>query len=66
MLWYRAAAVAPIKPLAWELPYAAPAAPQKAKKKKKKKKKKRKKKKKKGVIHIIKAGRGNKSSGLRG
>ena len=37
-LWHRSAAVAPIGPLAWELPYAADSA-LKIKKKKKKKKK---------------------------
>ena len=37
-LWCRPAAVAPIQPLAWDLPYAAPVA-LKIKKKKKKKKK---------------------------
>ena len=40
-LWWRPAAVALIRPLAWELPYAESAA-LKSKKKKKKKKKKRK------------------------
>ena len=41
-LWRRSAATAPIRPLAWEPPYAAGAAlkQQKTKKKKKKKKKK--------------------------
>ena len=34
-LWYRVAAVAPIQPLAWELPYAAGAALKSKKKKKK-------------------------------
>ena len=36
-LWHRLAAVAPIRPPAWELPYAMSAALKKAKKKKKKK-----------------------------
>ena len=36
-LWLRPAAVAPIRPLAWELPFATPAALKKKKKKKKKK-----------------------------
>ena len=39
-LWHRPAAAAPIRPLAWEPPYAAGVALEKAKKKKKKKKKK--------------------------
>ena len=34
-LWYRLAAPAPIRPLAWELPYAEGAAPQKINKAKK-------------------------------
>ena len=38
-LWYRPAAVAPIRPLAWEPPYAAGAALETTKKKKKKKSK---------------------------
>ena len=38
-LWCRPAAVAPIRPLAWEPPYAMGAALEKTKKKKKKKKK---------------------------
>ena len=38
--WHRPAAIAPIRPLAQEPPYATGAAPEKAKKKKKKKKKK--------------------------
>ena len=38
-LWCRPAAVAPIQPLAWELPYAVGAALKSQKKKKKKKKK---------------------------
>ena len=37
-LWYRPAVVVPIRPLAWEPPYAAGAALEKEKKKKKKKK----------------------------
>ena len=37
-LWHRPAAAAPIRPLAWEPPYAAGVALEKAKKKKKKKK----------------------------
>ena len=45
-LWHRPAAVAPIQPLAWELPYAKSVA-LKSKKKKKKKKKERMKKRKK-------------------
>ena len=46
-LWHRLVAVAPIRPLAWEPPYAAGVAlkGQKTKKEKEKKKKKRKKKK---------------------
>ena len=39
-LWCRSAAVAPIGPLAWELPYAAGAALKRKKRKEKKKKKK--------------------------
>ena len=39
-LWHRLAATAPIRPLAWESPYAAEAALEKAKRKKKKKKRK--------------------------
>ena len=39
-LWSRPAATAPIKPLAWESPYATRAALEKAKRQKKKKKKK--------------------------
>ena len=42
-LWCRPAAVAPIRPLAWELPYAMGAALKSKKTKKKKKKKKEKK-----------------------
>jgi len=38
-LWHRPEAIAPIRPLAWEPPYAVGAALEKAKKKKKKKKK---------------------------
>ena len=38
-LWHRLAAAAPIRPLAWEPPYATGAAQEKAKKKKKKKSK---------------------------
>ena len=45
-LWHRPAAVAPIRPLAWEPPYAAGAAQRNSKKTKKKKKKKKKKPKK--------------------
>ena len=37
LLWYRLAAVSPIQPLAWELPYAANAALKSKKKKKKEK-----------------------------
>ena len=33
-LWHRLAATAPIRPLAWEPPYAAGAAPEKAKRQK--------------------------------
>ena len=40
-LWRRAAAIAPIRPLAWEPPYATGAALEKAKRQKKKKKKER-------------------------
>ena len=36
-LWHRMAATAPIRPLAWEPPYATGAAPEKAKRQKKKK-----------------------------
>ena len=46
-LWHRPAAMALIRPLVWEPPYAMGAAQEKAKKKKKKKKKQKKKKKKK-------------------
>ena len=42
-LWHRLAAVAPIRAVAWELPYATGAALKKQKKKEKKRKKKRKK-----------------------
>ena len=42
-LWYRLAAVAPIGPLAWELPYAIVAALKDQKKKKKKRERERKK-----------------------
>ena len=37
-LWYRSAATAPIRPLAWEPPYASGVALEKTKKKKRKKK----------------------------
>ena len=40
-LWYRPAATAPIRPLAWEPPYAMVSGPRKGKKTKKKKKKKK-------------------------
>ena len=40
-LWHRPAATAPVRPLAWEVPYAMGAALKRLKKKKKKKKKKR-------------------------
>ena len=40
-LWHRLAAAAPIRPLAWELPYAAGVAQKRKKKKKERKKKKR-------------------------
>jgi len=40
-LWRRLAATAPIRPLAWEPPYAAGAAQEMAKRQKKKKKKKK-------------------------
>ena len=40
-LWHRPVAIAPIRPLAWEPPYAAGAALEKDKKTKKKKKKKK-------------------------
>ena len=46
-LWLRLVAIAPIRPLAWELPCAVGAALEKAKRQKKKKKKKKKKKRKK-------------------
>ena len=39
-LWHRLAATAPIRPLAWEPPYAAGTAQEMAKRQKKKKKKK--------------------------
>ena len=45
-LWHRPVATAPIRPLAWEPPYAAEAAQRNSKKTKKKKKKKKEKKKK--------------------
>ena len=48
-LWCRPVATAPIRPLAWEPPYAAGAALQKAKTKKKKQKKKTKKERKKEI-----------------
>ena len=41
LLWRRLEAVVPIRPLAWESPYAVSAALKKQKKKKKKKKKKK-------------------------
>ena len=41
-LWHRPAATAPIRPLAWEPPYAVRAAQEMAKRPKKKKKKKKK------------------------
>ena len=44
-LWCRLAAIAPIRPLAWEPPCAAGAAVEKTKKKKKKERKKEKKRK---------------------
>ena len=40
-LWHRPAATAPVRPLAWELPYAAGSSPRKGKKKKEKEKKKK-------------------------
>ena len=40
-LWHRPAAIGPIRPLAWEPPYALDAALEKAKRQKKKKKKKK-------------------------
>ena len=43
--WHRLAATAPIRPLAWEPPYAMEAAQENAKRKKEKEKKKKKKKK---------------------
>ena len=49
-LWRRLAAVALIRPLAWDPPYTAGAALKKAKKKKKKKKKKKERKKKKLIL----------------
>ena len=45
-LWGRLVAIAPVRPLAWEPPYAEEVALQKAKKTKKKKKKKKKERKK--------------------
>ena len=41
-LWHRLAAVAPIRAIAWELPYATGAATKKKKKKKRKEKKRKK------------------------
>ena len=46
-LWRRPVAIAPIRPLAWEPPYATGAAQERAKRPKKKKKKKKRKKRKK-------------------
>ena len=43
-LWHRLAATGPIRPLAWEPPYAVGAVLEKAKRQKKKKKKKKKEK----------------------
>ena len=43
-LWGRPTAIAPIRPLAWEPPYAAGAAPEETKRPKKKKRKKAKRK----------------------
>ena len=40
-LWHRPKAIAPIRPLAWESPYAAAVALEKAKRQKRKKKKKK-------------------------
>ena len=45
-LWYRPVATAPIRPLAWDPPYAASVALKRQKKKKKKKKRKKEKKRK--------------------
>ena len=56
-LWRRPAATAPIRPLAWEHPFAAGAALEKAKDKKKKKKRKEKEKEKKRNNHTA-SGRG--------
>ena len=58
LLWCRLVATAPIRPLAWEPPYAMGAALEKAKKtKKRKRKEKERKKKEKGKpAHILKDG----------
>ena len=57
-LWQRLAAVDPIKPLAWELPYAEDAA---IKRQKKKKRKKRKRKKERDVLADTTAKNSNRS-----
>ena len=51
--WHRVAAIALFRPLVWESPYAAGAAPEKDKKKKKKKKRKKEKKTKLGYLSKI-------------
>ena len=51
-LWCRPAAIAPIRPLAWEPPYAAGAAQEKAERPKKKKKRKKERKKNLKLINI--------------
>ena len=52
-LWCRPVATAPIRPLAWETPYAGGAALEMAKRQKKKKKKEKEKKKKARKIRIL-------------
>ena len=52
-LWCRPVAIAPIRPLAWELPYALGVAQKKQKKKKKNKKRKKKKETKKTLFCLL-------------
>ena len=52
-LWRRPVATAPIRPLAWEPPYAAGVALEKAKRPKKKKKEKKKERKKESRVEVI-------------
>ena len=52
-LWFRPAATAPIRPLAWEPPYAAEAALEMAKRQKKRKKKKRKRSKANHMLSVL-------------